>query len=94
MDDIERIKLELKKLLDEKRKLKHQIRCRNWRERQMKKNPNFKKQESKRHHQDYLEHKPEIIIKSTSWRHAHRERFNQLHRNHYWNKKLGVRWKP
>ena len=93
MDDVELIKKKLKKLLTERRRLKQNIRCRLLREK-WKKIPGWIEKEKIRHHNDYVKNKPLVLARSTLWRKTNPKRANEIRRNHYWNKKLGVRWKP
>jgi len=89
----EQLRLKIKRLVAERRKLKHRIRCRLLREK-WKKIPGWVEKEKKRHHNDYVKNKPLVLARSTLWRKTNPKRANEIRRNYYWNRKFGVRWKP
>lgn len=89
----EQLRLEIKKLVAERRRLKQMIRCKKLREK-WKKIPGWIEKEKVRHHNDYIKNKQVVLVRSTLWRKTNPKRANAIRRNHYWNKKLGVRWKP
>jgi len=89
----EQLRLEIKKLVAERQRLLQNIRCQKYRAKMLKVS-GFKEKEKIRHHNDYVKNKPMILIKTRLWQKANPKKVNAIRRNHYWNHKLGVRWKP
>lgn len=85
--DEEQIRIELKKLLAEQRKLKQNIRCQKYRAKMLKV-PGWIEKEKERHHNDYMNHRKVRLAKAVIWQGNNRKRVNEIHRRSY-NKKAG-----